>query len=57
MEIATPEINLSIIAPELIMSAFGLAILLLGAFLPGKGRNESLGYISLSGILVAFFFT
>jgi len=57
MEIATPEINLSIIAPELIMSAFGLAILLLGAFLPGKGRNESLGYISLLGILLAFSFT
>lgn len=57
MDISIPEISFSIIAPELILSAFGLAILLLGAFFPGKRRNDHLGYVSLAGIVVAFFFT
>jgi NADH-quinone oxidoreductase subunit N len=57
MDISIPEINFSIIAPELILSAFGLAILLFGAFSPGKRRNDHLGYVSLAGIVVAFFFT
>jgi len=56
MEISVPEINFSIIAPELILSAFGLAILLVGAFVSGR-KNELLGYISLCGIIIALIST
>jgi len=57
MEIAVPQINFSIIAPELILSAFALAVLLLGVFYPRAGRSDHLGYVSLAGIVVAFFYT
>jgi NADH-quinone oxidoreductase subunit N len=56
MDISVPEINVSIIAPELILSAFGLAILLVGVFASGR-KNELLGYISLAGIIIALLFT
>jgi NADH-quinone oxidoreductase subunit N len=57
MEIAVPQINFAIIAPELILCAFALAVLLLGVFYPGAGRSDHLGYVSLAGIVVAFFYT
>jgi NADH-quinone oxidoreductase subunit N len=57
MEIAVPQINFGIIAPELILSAFALAVLLLGVFYPRAGRSDHLGYVSLAGIVVAFFYT
>ncbi len=57
MSITVPQINFSIIAPELIMSALALTVLLLGVFFPRMGKHDHLGYISLLGILVAFYFT
>jgi len=57
MNMTVPQINFSVIAPELIITAFALAILLLGVFLPRAGRSDYLGYISLAGIVVAFLFT
>ncbi len=57
MGITVPQINFSIIAPELIISAFALVVLLLGVFFPRTGKNDYLGYVSLVGIVVAFLYT
>ncbi len=57
MEIAVPQINFGSIAPELILSAFALAVLLLGVFFPRAGKSDHLGYVSLAGVVVAFFYT
>ena len=51
-----PEIDLYLIAPEMIITAFGFLVLLLDVFLPKAERKGYLGMISLIGIVVAFLF-
>ena len=48
-----PDINLYLIAPEIIVAAFGFLVLLLDVFLPKGERKGYLGIISLIGILFA----
>jgi len=52
-----PEIDLTLIAPELVVTACGFLVLLLGVFLPGERKKGLLGVISLIGVAAAFFFT
>jgi len=52
-----PEIDLSLIAPEIVIALFGLGVLLIDVFSGKEGSKKGLGYISLVGILIAFFFT
>jgi NADH-quinone oxidoreductase subunit N len=48
-----PEINLYLIAPEIIITAFGFLVLLLDVFLARGERKGYLGLISLIGIFLA----
>ncbi len=52
-----PEINLYLIAPEMILTAFGFLVLLLGVFTEKGEKKGYLGILSLMGIVIAFFFT
>jgi NADH-quinone oxidoreductase subunit N len=52
-----PEIDLYLIAPEIIITAFGFLVLLLDVFLPKGERKGYLGVISLIGIFFAFLYT
>ncbi|OGP90590.1 MAG: NADH-quinone oxidoreductase subunit N [Deltaproteobacteria bacterium RBG_16_48_10] len=52
-----PEINLYLIAPEIILTAFGFLVLLLDVFSPKEGKKGYLGILSLIGVVIAFFFT
>ena len=52
-----PEIDLYLIAPEIIITAFGFLVLLVDVFLPKEQRKDYLGVISLIGIILAFLFT
>jgi NADH-quinone oxidoreductase subunit N len=52
-----PEINLYLIAPEIIVTAFGFLVLLLDVFLPKGEKKGYLGMISLIGIAFAFLYT
>jgi NADH-quinone oxidoreductase subunit N len=52
-----PEIDLYLIAPEIIISAFGFLVLLIDVFSRSVGRKNYLGMISLIGIVIAFFYT
>ena len=52
-----PEIDLYLIAPEIIITAFGFLVLLLDVFLPKGERKGYLGVISLIGILFAGLYT
>jgi NADH-quinone oxidoreductase subunit N len=52
-----PEIDLYLIAPEIIITAFGFLVLLLDVFSPREGRKGYLGVLSLIGIVLAFFYT
>ena len=52
-----PEIDLYLIAPEIIISAFGFLVLLVGVFSRSIGRRNYLGIIGLIGIVMAFFYT
>ncbi len=52
-----PEIDLYLIAPEIIVTAFGFLVLLLDVFLPKGERKGYLGVISLIGILFAGLYT
>jgi NADH-quinone oxidoreductase subunit N len=52
-----PEIDLSLIAPEIVIALFGLGVLLIDVFSGKEGSKKGLGYVSLVGILIAFFFT
>ena len=50
-----PEINLYLIAPEIILTAFGFLVLLLGVFSDKEEKKGYLGILSLIGIVIAFF--
>jgi NADH-quinone oxidoreductase subunit N len=52
-----PEIDLSLIAPEIVIALFGLGVLVIDVFSGKEGSKKGLGYVSLVGILIAFFFT
>ena len=52
-----PEINLYLIAPEMILAGFGFLVLLLGVFTGKEEKKGYLGILSLIGIVIAFFFT
>jgi NADH-quinone oxidoreductase subunit N len=52
-----PEIDLYLIAPEIVITIFGFLVLMVDVFSPKKERKGYLGVISLIGILIAFFYT
>jgi len=52
-----PEIDFNLIAPEIIITAFGLLVLLVDVFAPKEEKKGYLGVISLIGVVIAFFFT
>jgi len=52
-----PEIDLSLIAPEMVITAFGFVVLLADVFLSRNGKKGYLGILSLIGIVLAFFYT
>src|SRR4030042_1097503 len=52
-----PEIDLYLIAPEIIITAFGFLVLLVDVFFPKKERKGYLGILSLIGIVIAFLYT
>jgi len=52
-----PEIDLSLIAPEIVITAFGFLVLLVDVFLPKEGRKDYLGILSLIGVVLSFFYT
>jgi NADH-quinone oxidoreductase subunit N len=52
-----PEIDLYLIAPELIITAFGFLVLLIDVFSPKGERKTYLGILTLIGIVVAFIYT
>jgi NADH-quinone oxidoreductase subunit N len=52
-----PEIDLYLIAPEIVIAIFGFLVLMVDVFSPKKERKGYLGVISLIGILIAFFYT
>jgi len=52
-----PEIDLYLVAPEIIITAFGFLVLLVDVFLPKRGTRGYLGILSLIGIVFAFIYT
>lgn len=52
--IVIPSINFAPIMPEVILSIFGMALLLVNVFVPGE-HKAYLGYLSLIGIIIAGF--
>jgi NADH-quinone oxidoreductase subunit N len=52
-----PEIDLSLIAPEVIITAFGFLVLLVDVFAQKTKKKDHLGIISLIGIVIAFIVT
>ncbi|MDO9123614.1 MAG: NADH-quinone oxidoreductase subunit N, partial [Deltaproteobacteria bacterium] len=52
-----PEIDLYLIAPEIIIAAFGFLVLLVDVFAPKVEKKGYLGVLSLIGVVIAFFYT
>lgn len=52
-----PEIDLYLIAPEIIITAFGLLVLLVDVFAPKGEKKGYLGILGLIGVAIAFFYT
>ena len=52
-----PEIDLYLIAPEIVIAAFGFLVLLVDVFSPKREAKGYLGIISLIGIVIAFLYT
>ncbi len=52
-----PEIDLYLIAPEIIITAFGFLVLLIDVFWSGEKKKGYLGILSLIGLVIAFFYT
>ncbi|MCX8118831.1 MAG: NADH-quinone oxidoreductase subunit N [Desulfobacterota bacterium] len=52
-----PEIDLYLIAPEIVLAVFGFLVLLIDVFWPKRERKEFLGLLSLVGVAIAFFYT
>jgi NADH-quinone oxidoreductase subunit N len=52
-----PEINLYLISPEIIITAFGFFVLMIEVFWPKERGKKNLGYFSLIGVILAFLLT
>ena len=52
-----PEIDLYLIAPEIIISAFGFLVLMIDVFSPKGERKGYLGVFCLIGVILSFLFT
>ncbi|MGQ9509012.1 MAG: NADH-quinone oxidoreductase subunit N [Thermodesulfobacteriota bacterium] len=52
-----PEINLYLIAPEIILTAFGFLVLLVDVFSSKTEKKGYLGMLGLIGVVIAFFYT
>jgi NADH-quinone oxidoreductase subunit N len=52
-----PEIDLYLIAPEIVITAFAFLVLLIDVFSPKKEKKGYLGIISLIGIIISFLYT
>ena len=52
--IAIPAVNFAAIMPETILSVVAMALLLINVFIP-SGQKAYLGYLSVVGIVIAFF--
>jgi len=52
--IVIPAINMAVIAPEVILSLFAMAVLLINVFVKGESKGY-LGYLSIAGIVVSLF--
>lgn len=52
--IVTPAINMAVIAPEVILSLFAMALLLINVFVKGESKGY-LAYLSVAGILASLF--
>ncbi len=52
-----PEIDLYLIAPEIVITAFGFLVLMVDVFSPQKEKKGYLGVISLAGIVIAGLYT
>ncbi len=52
-----PEIDLYLIAPEIIITAFGFLVLLIDVFRPRAEKKSYLGIICLIGIVLSFLYT
>jgi NADH:ubiquinone oxidoreductase subunit 2 (subunit N) len=52
-----PEIDLYLIAPEIVITIFGFLVLMVDVFSPKKERKGYLGVISLAGIVIAGLYT
>ncbi len=52
-----PEFDFFLIAPEIILTAFGFLVLLVDVFSPREGKKGYLGILSLIGIVLAFGYT
>ncbi len=52
-----PDIDLYLIAPEIIIAAFGFLVLLVDVFAPKVEKKGYLGVLSLIGVVIAFFYT
>jgi NADH-quinone oxidoreductase subunit N len=52
-----PDIDLYLIAPEIVIAAFGFLVLLVDVFAPKGERKGYLGVLSLIGVAIAFFYT
>ncbi len=54
--IVIPAINMAVIAPEVILSLFAMAVLLINVFVKGESKAY-LGYLSIAGIVVSLLLT
>ncbi len=52
-----PEIDLHLIAPEIVIVVFGFLVLLIDVFLPRSEKKGYLGILSIIGVVIAFFFS
>ena len=52
--IVIPAINMAVIAPEVILSLFAMALLLINVFVKGESKGY-LGYLSIAGIVISLF--
>lgn len=52
-----PEIDLYLIAPEIVIVVFGFLVLLIDVFLPRSEKKGYLGILSIIGVVIAFFFS
>jgi NADH-quinone oxidoreductase subunit N len=57
MNIAINSADFQWIIPEIVVTVFGLLVLLVEAFTKGKGAGKAAGILTLIGTAVAFYYT